>query len=698
MSLPSHALPLLLPDLRARHRRLIGIPLVLVTAVLIASVAPRDAAAQVDVLWLFQGIANINAMAEVPDADMDGVPDIAVETYNSGAGTADHLYLLSGGSTNVPAVIWSIRPVGGPSSSGGWGDDCLNAAPDLSGDGFPDLVLGTAWGGRSAYGINGRTGDVLWTFDTYADSPPTPPRSGWVYTIRSVPDLDDDQVSDVVFGCGSDNDGTYAVSGATGDVIYRLETLDAVFASAVVGDVDGDGLAEVVFGAGENDDRLYCVRGSSNGAANNLWIATPGATIWHVTGFADVNGDTKNDVVAALWASAGQVRCFSGLDGSQIWAYTTGASDYGMRVVPIDDVNGDFVPDIAVASWDNAVHVVSGADGLGIWRSQVGTLNGGDVWAVDRVDDVTGDGISDVIGGSFDNFAYLFDGVTGDQVWSTSVGARVYSVRGVSDISGNGIPDVVVGTQMLSGQGGEVWALEGNTTSGVEILAEVTAQPVRAGVEVSWPVARFVPGTTFNLHRRQVAGPGETGQGVDERMQILKVALTQSDLPARQIKEMAVAMREENPFQRLNDQPIEADGGEARYLDQSAVPGARYEYRVGWIEPGLEVERFLYPVAATAPGATRVALRLGLPTPQPAQGQVQLDLEVMAGRTVDVTVYGIDGRVVRRLVEASSDLEGVERLRWDGRDDAGGTLPAGIYLVTAASGSLKASQKVILVP
>ena len=67
-----------------------------------------------------------------------------------------------------------------------------------------------------------------------------------------------------------------------------------------------------------------------------------------------------------------------------------------MRVAPLGDVDLDGISDVAVASWDDATHVVSGATGAQLWRTPAGTLNGGDVWAVDRVDDVTGDGIPDV--------------------------------------------------------------------------------------------------------------------------------------------------------------------------------------------------------------------------------------------------------------------------------------------------------------
>ena len=126
-----------------------------------------------DLLWTFQGIEDVNAFASVPDANGDGVPDIVVETYDAGA-DGDHLYLLSGGDSGAPAVIWSVRPVSGASNGGGYGQECLVSCDDLSGDGFPDVLLGTAWGNRSVHALNGLTGAVLWTFDTYNEPAPVP--------------------------------------------------------------------------------------------------------------------------------------------------------------------------------------------------------------------------------------------------------------------------------------------------------------------------------------------------------------------------------------------------------------------------------------------------------------------------------------------------------------------------------------------
>jgi hypothetical protein len=663
---------------------------VLVFVALPATAAPGD------VIWVFQGVEDINACAQVPDLDQDGVPEIAVETFDAGIpSNLDHLYLLSGGSSGTAQVLWSTRPAGGPSNSGSDGDDCLSTAPDLNGDGFPDLVLGTAWGGRSAYGIDAVDGAVIWDFDTYVDTPPFPATSGWVYTIHPIGDLNGDLTSDVIFGCGSDNDGGYAVDGRTGAVIYRLDALDVLYSSGVLSSIDADPRPEAVFGGGDASPLLYCVRGASAGTASPAWTINNGGTNWHLSPIADVNQDGKMDVVVATWNSAGQVRCRSGADGALLWAYPMGTGNNGMRVVPLGDVNGDSVSDVAVASWDNATHVVSGLTGGQLWRTPAGTLNGGDVWAVDRVDDVTGDGIPDVIGGSFDRLAYLYDGVTGAIVWSVDVGARVFSVRGVGDLSGNGIPDVLVGTQMLNGVGGKIFALEGNDVAAVDMPAPV-ALPLALAIQVEWDATAFIPGTTFNVYRRELDVEG--GRGEVRALTAAKAAIAASGKSARDQKAEIQALTAGDPFVRLNPAPIRPDGARAVYRDESALAGVRYEYRVGYLTPGSPLERYLAPVEAARGAASPAVLRLGQPAPQPARGPITFELEVSEG--VDgatAAVYTVDGRPVRTVARGLA-AGSRHTLTWDGLTADGRRAPAGIYLVRAVAGRVAVSRKVVLLP
>ena len=126
---------------------------------------------------------------------------------------------------------------------------------------------------------------------------------------------------------------------------------------------------------------------------------------------------------------------------------STAVGSPGMMVDLIDDVNGDNVREIVVGSWENAAIVLSGMDGSLVWRTTVGTTNGGDVWTVSAIDDLSGDGFKDVIAGSFDYHVYAMDGVDGEILWSFDTNNRVFSVYPAGDLDGDGRPEVVAGTQ-----------------------------------------------------------------------------------------------------------------------------------------------------------------------------------------------------------------------------------------------------------
>jgi hypothetical protein len=253
-----------------------------------------------------------------------------------------------------------------------------------------------------------------------------------------------------------------------------------------VDDLNGDGVRDVIAGMGDNVPRVIALSGAGGGggAASVIWLRDSGS-VFSIAQLPDQNGDGVVEIVTGAWDQ--RVHCYSGRDGATRWDGVLPES--AMRVVTLDDVDGDGYPDVAVGSWENAARVLSGADGGLIWRTPVGTLNGGDVWAIDRVGDVTGDGINDVCCGSFDTNVYVMNGVSGEIVWAYLVGNRVFTVRGVPDLSGNGVPDVVAGTQKLS-SGGICYAFEGAESSvsvgtpapvGLVSLSPATPNPFTAG-------------------------------------------------------------------------------------------------------------------------------------------------------------------------------------------------------------------------
>jgi predicted extracellular nuclease len=86
-------------------------------------------------------------------------------------------------------------------------------------------------------------------------------------------------------------------------------------------------------------------------------------------------------------------------------------------------------------------------------------------------------------------------------------------------------------------------------------------------------------------------------------------------------------------------------------------------------------------------------LVLSDPRPNPFSSTVELDIEAM-GRRGLAGVFEVRGERVRTIhLEAGDD-----RVRWDGCDDAGRRLPAGVYWIVVGPGGVEGTRKVVFMP
>jgi hypothetical protein len=633
-----------------------------------------------DIRWMFQGIEDIVCADLIKDNDGDFYPEVIVESYDAGAGTADHLYCLSGASPGpAPTVLWSARPPGGPSNSGGYGAQCVNGTSDLNGDGIEDVLLGTAWGGRTAYGIDGKSGAVIWDFDTYSDTPPSPAASGWVYTIKSVTDVTGDGHDDVVFGVGSDNNRAYHVDGATGAVLWSINLGDAIFSSTVVPDVNGDGKVDVAVGVGDLAEAVWMLKGGATGAPV-IWTVPASGTVHGLATIEDLDGDDIPDVVAALWDVDKTVVALSGADGSEIWDYRLGT--YGMRVEILDDVNGDGIQDIALASWADGAFVMSGIDGTVEWSY----FGSGDFWAIDRVDDLNGDGINDVAAGSFDQNVYALDGVDGSLLWSRGLGNRLYDVQGTPDLTGNGVPDVFAGTQRISGVGGRAFLLEGgDNATPVRITALVEARSGLAGVELR---LRGAEDATEAWVERSPADLDDGAARASFRHEVQE-AHEEGRLTTRE----AIEARTHDPglvWTRLGEGTVPVRTGRATWVDATAEEGRSYRYRFALLREGTP---FGYSQAVTVSRSGAIAgIRPLRVHPNPGRGPVTVEFELPSAQGWRMEAFDAAGRrVATRTGEAGA---GTVQVSWDGRDGNGGALADGVYFLRVETGESVSTAKV----
>jgi hypothetical protein len=206
---------------------------------------------------------NAPVVRQLPDVNSDGRPEILVGIDESGV---DNVFCVDGASSGAATAVWSLETMGGLSGGNPYGDLSIEAYPDGDGNGSPDLLVGTAWGGRTAFGIDGLDGTIHWQFDTYLTA-----NSGWVYAVDRLGDINSDSVPDAVFGVGSMSDSVYAVdgknvAGAQAGVLWRYAAPDGVGSVRNIGDVDGDGFDDVIAGVLDNGLRMVCLTGKPPGA------------------------------------------------------------------------------------------------------------------------------------------------------------------------------------------------------------------------------------------------------------------------------------------------------------------------------------------------------------------------------------------------------------------------------------------------
>jgi subtilisin family serine protease len=101
------------------------------------------------------------------------------------------------------------------------------------------------------------------------------------------------------------------------------------------------------------------------------------------------------------------------------------------------------------------------------------------------------------------------------------------------------------------------------------------------------------------------------------------------------------------------------------------------------------------PVTAAPPGAA-TALRLLPNTPNPFNPRTRLEYVLGRAAAVDLRIYDASGRLVRVLVSDAVQTAGRHGVDWDGRDDDGRDVAAGVYLYRLSSGGSQTSRRMVL--
>ena len=372
----------------------------------------------------------VKAVRAISDITGDGKPEVVVSTENYWT------MALNGNASVATDSLWSFTSYISNNSAGSIGttgdyshQKALGVASDLNNDGFKDVVIVTGGGNEHVYALNGRTGQMLWTFGTdAADS----------------------------FGLGD-------FTGVDVSTDYNNDGVPDVIAAAAATQSGGIGPRQ----------RVYLFNGATGSI---LWQAPLIGFTHGVAAIGDINGDGKPDVIGCVGEPSYKASAFSGTNGALIWDFAIGSTSSGGKEVMAWPVQGQ-TPDVIIGSFWGPVYRVDGETGLQMWSRPTG---GSGVMQLARLKDVTGDGIDEVLAALLGGGAYCINGANGNIVWSLPTG-NTMGIAAIPDLNQDSFDDVAIavqnqGAMIVKGQDGVQLALYnmgGNQSREVAIVPDM---------------------------------------------------------------------------------------------------------------------------------------------------------------------------------------------------------------------------------
>jgi len=520
-------------------------------------------------------------------------------------------------------------------------------------------------------------------------------------------------------------------------ILWRFNTHDESFGNAAIADLDGDGKPEIAFSCYWGDSNIY-VLNAEDGSL--VWKQNMGGCNDAAPIIYDVDNDGHPEVL--LGSSCNPViTCFNGANGSIKWQKPFGGTDSPMSIA---DIDGDGKPEILVGDFEGYLNCFTADSGRLKWKIPVDTNAA--IEASPALVDVNNDGHPDIIvctwgyGGSGDSSAvYAYDGMTHAQLWKNPLPANyIYHGAAFGDVTEDGTPDLAI-----SSYDGNVYLLKGSDgslewsypTPGLAYIPD----PVVIGdinndnhldlvyingngeVDALDRFGHLEWSFTMPLYESSFRGAVLADVNNDDTLDVVFVttsgrlfALNGSrgnelwNMNLRtdygdsnfELEHGAVISN----FKNDDTLDIFVAGGYADYPYIQNDFGRAYAIKVG-LKSGKSWAMFQHDytrsncVCNPTPAGVNDVVKPSLAVksyPNPFTQNVYFNLSLDKAADVSVMLYNDAGVLVRTLTNKKTEA-GNYQFSWNGKNDNGTALPAGVYFCKIAAGSFVTTKKVVLV-